>query len=86
MSKKASSEQLRKLQELRTQLIAPSIDIRIGTLVYIDQILKDIDYLSSFHSNVSFELTLYKLQREKYPFDTILQIINNAISYYEVQI
>lgn len=87
MSKKATSQQLEKLKELRNQLIAPSIDIKIGTLIHIDQILKDIDLTSTFHSNLSSDLTMYKIQRENYKnFDTILQTINNAINYYEEQL
>ncbi|AZB30715.1 hypothetical protein [Chryseobacterium balustinum] len=81
--KKATQAQLEKLKELRTQLISPSIDIRIGILVHIDQILKDIDFISSFHSNLSTDLVIYKMQREKFNFDSIVQTVNHAINYYE---
>lgn len=83
MSKQITDVQLRKLRDLRTQLITPNIDIRIGAIVHINQILKDIDFLSTFTSNLSTELSIYKNYREDYNFETIIQIINNAINYYE---
>lgn len=87
MSKQITQKQLDKLKELRTQLMSPSIDIRIGVLVHINQILKDIDFVSTFHSNLSTDLTMYKIQREGFKsFDTILQTINNAINYYEGEV
>ncbi|SUX46626.1 hypothetical protein [Chryseobacterium indoltheticum] len=88
MGKQINHQQLEQLKKLRTSLTPfLSIDNKIGAVVHLKQLLKDIDMTSSFTSSLSTELIGLEVYREKYPnLSTITAIVDNAINYYSSQL
>lgn len=88
MRKQITPQQLEQLKKLRSSLTPfLSIDNKIGAVVHLKQLLKDIDMTSSFSSSLSTELIGLEVHREKYTnLSTITAIIDNAIKYYEEQL
>lgn len=82
--KKASASQTDQLEILKDKLqFETGKEITGELLTEVEEILKDIDFMSSFYTNFVGDMRIYKSQKVMTVQSSLMKILDDAIEFYK---